>query len=115
MPVMERLLQQYPDADVLMALNDPGAFSGIADRGKRRSIWNRWVAAMKTKRNLINVASVMFAFVRYEIVEQFTNGITFGAYLDYYTPDDPELLCRHGEPDGLPEYFAVSSLYDPAV
>jgi len=30
MPVMERLLQQYPDADVLMALNDPSAFGGLA-------------------------------------------------------------------------------------
>ena len=30
MPVMERLLQEYPDADVLMALNDPSAFGGLA-------------------------------------------------------------------------------------
>ena len=30
MPVMERLLRQYPDADVLMALNDPSAFGGLA-------------------------------------------------------------------------------------
>lgn len=30
MPVMEQLLQQYPDADVLMALNDPSAFGGLA-------------------------------------------------------------------------------------
>ena len=30
MPVMERLLLEYPDADVLMALNDPSAFGGLA-------------------------------------------------------------------------------------
>ena len=30
MPVMERLLEEYPEADVLMALNDPSAFGGLA-------------------------------------------------------------------------------------
>ena len=30
MPVMEQLLQQYPDADVLMALNDNSVFGGLA-------------------------------------------------------------------------------------
>ena len=30
MPVMEQLLEQYPEADVLMALNDPSAFGGLA-------------------------------------------------------------------------------------
>lgn len=30
MPVMEQLLKLYPDADVLMALNDPSAFGGLA-------------------------------------------------------------------------------------
>ena len=30
MPVMERLLRDHPDADVLMALNDPSAFGGLA-------------------------------------------------------------------------------------
>ena len=30
MPVMEQLLLQYPEADVLMALNDPSAFGGLA-------------------------------------------------------------------------------------
>ena len=30
MPVMEQLLKQHPDADVLMALNDPSAFGGLA-------------------------------------------------------------------------------------
>ncbi len=34
----------------------------------------------------IVILSLMFAFGRYEIVEQFTNGIAFGAYLDYYNP-----------------------------
>ena len=35
---------------------------------------------------IIVVLSLMFAFGRYEIVEQFTSGIAFGAYLDYYNP-----------------------------
>jgi len=35
---------------------------------------------------IIVILSLMFAFGRYEIVEQFTNGIAFGAYLDYYNP-----------------------------
>jgi len=30
MPVMEQMLEQYPEADVLMALNDPSAFGGLA-------------------------------------------------------------------------------------
>ncbi|MCI9460237.1 MAG: sugar ABC transporter substrate-binding protein [Oscillibacter sp.] len=30
MPVMEELLRQAPEADVLMALNDPSAFGGLA-------------------------------------------------------------------------------------
>ena len=30
MPVMEQLLRTFPDADVLMALNDPSAFGGLA-------------------------------------------------------------------------------------
>lgn len=30
MPVMEQLLKQYPQADTLMALNDPSAFGGMA-------------------------------------------------------------------------------------
>ena len=30
MPVMDQLLEQYPEADVLMALNDPSAFGGLA-------------------------------------------------------------------------------------
>ena len=30
MPVMEQLLNAHPDADVLMALNDPSAFGGLA-------------------------------------------------------------------------------------
>jgi len=34
----------------------------------------------------IVILSLMFAFGRYEIVEQFTNGIAFSAYLDYYNP-----------------------------
>ena len=34
----------------------------------------------------IVILSLMFAFGRYEIVEQFTNGIAFSAYLSYYNP-----------------------------
>ena len=34
----------------------------------------------------IVVLSLMFAFGRYEIVEQFTDGIPFSAYLSYYSP-----------------------------
>lgn len=30
MPVMERLLEEYPEADTLMTLNDPSAFGGMA-------------------------------------------------------------------------------------
>lgn len=30
MPVMEELLRQYPEADTLMALNDPSVFGGLA-------------------------------------------------------------------------------------
>ena len=30
LPAMEQLLQQYPEADVLMALNDPSVFGGLA-------------------------------------------------------------------------------------
>jgi len=35
---------------------------------------------------IIVILSLMFAFGRFEIVEQFTNGIAFSAYLDYYNP-----------------------------
>ena len=35
---------------------------------------------------IIVILSLMFAFGRYEIVEQFTNGIAFSAYLSYYNP-----------------------------
>jgi len=35
---------------------------------------------------IIIVLSLLFAFGRYEIVEQFTSGIPFGAYLDFYNP-----------------------------
>ncbi len=34
----------------------------------------------------IVVLSLMFAFGRYDIVEQFTSGIAFGDYLDFYNP-----------------------------
>ena len=30
MPVMEKLLEAHPEADTLMALNDPSAFGGLA-------------------------------------------------------------------------------------
>ena len=40
----------------------------------------------KMRLMFIVILSLMFAFGRYEIVEQFTTGISFGAYLDYYNP-----------------------------
>ena len=40
----------------------------------------------KMRLTFIVILSLMFAFVRYEIVDQFTDGIAFGAYLDYYNP-----------------------------
>ena len=40
----------------------------------------------KMRLYIIAILSLMFAFVRFEIVEQFTNGIAFSAYLDYYNP-----------------------------
>ena len=51
MPVMEALLRQAPEADLLMALNGPRAFSGLAGGGRLRkssaygtcgSGWSRW-------------------------------------------------------------------------
>ena len=40
----------------------------------------------KMRLMFIVILSLMFAFGRYEIVKQFTTGIAFGAYLDYYNP-----------------------------
>ena len=40
----------------------------------------------KLRLSFIAVLSLMFAFGRYEIVAQFTHGISFDAYLDYYNP-----------------------------
>ena len=40
----------------------------------------------KMRLMFIVILSLMFAFGRYEIVEQFTNGISFSAYLSYYNP-----------------------------
>ena len=40
----------------------------------------------KMRLTFIVILSLLFAFGRYEIVDQFTNGIAFGAYLDYYSP-----------------------------
>ena len=40
----------------------------------------------KMRLTFIVILSLMFAFGRYEIVEQFTDGIAFSAYLDYYNP-----------------------------
>jgi len=45
-----------------------------------------YIRNQKMRLMFIVILSLMFAFGRYEIVEQFTNGIAFGAYLDYYTP-----------------------------
>ena len=45
-----------------------------------------YIRSNKMRLGIIVILSLMFAFGRYEIVEQFTNGIAFGAYLDYYNP-----------------------------
>ena len=45
-----------------------------------------YIRSNKMRLCIIVILSLMFAFGRYEIVEQFTGGIAFGAYLDYYSP-----------------------------
>lgn len=45
-----------------------------------------YVRNNKMRLIFIVVLSLMFAFGRYDIVEQFTGGIAFGAYLDFYNP-----------------------------
>ena len=44
------------------------------------------IRSSKMRLGIIVILSLMFAFARYEIMAQFTNGIPFGAYLDYYSP-----------------------------
>ena len=45
-----------------------------------------YIRSNKMRLCFIVILSLMFAFGRYEIVEQITNGIAFNAYLDYYNP-----------------------------
>ena len=45
-----------------------------------------YIRNIKMRLMFIVILSLMFAFGRYEIVKQFTTGIAFGAYLDYYNP-----------------------------
>ena len=45
-----------------------------------------YIRSNKMRVCFIVILSLMFAFGRYEIVEQFTDGIAFSAYLDYYNP-----------------------------
>lgn len=45
-----------------------------------------YIRNKKMRLVFIVVLSLMFAFGRYEIVEQFTDGIPFSAYLSYYNP-----------------------------
>ena len=45
-----------------------------------------YIRSNKMRLCIIVILSLLFAFGRYEIVAQFTNGIPFGAYLDYYNP-----------------------------
>ena len=45
-----------------------------------------YIRSSKMRLGIIVILSLMFAFARYEILVQFTNGIPFGAYLDYYSP-----------------------------
>ena len=45
-----------------------------------------YIRSNKMRLMFIVILSLMFAFGRYEIMEQFTSGIAFGAYLDHYNP-----------------------------
>jgi len=45
-----------------------------------------YIRSNKMRLCIIVILSLLFAFGRYDIVQQFTNGIPFGAYLDYYNP-----------------------------
>ena len=45
-----------------------------------------YIRSNKMRLGIIVILSLMFAFGRYEIMAQFTSGIAFGAYLDYYNP-----------------------------
>ena len=45
-----------------------------------------YIRGNKMRLCIIVILSLLFAFGRYEIVEQFTRGIAFGAYLDFYNP-----------------------------
>lgn len=45
-----------------------------------------YIRSNKMRLMFIVILSLMFAFGRYEIVEQFTDGIPFSAYLSYYNP-----------------------------
>ena len=45
-----------------------------------------YIRSNKMRLCIIIILSLMFAFGRYDIVQQFTDGIPFGAYLDYYNP-----------------------------
>lgn len=45
-----------------------------------------YIRSKKMRLMFIVILSLMFAFGRYEIVEQFTDGIPFSAYLGYYSP-----------------------------
>ena len=45
-----------------------------------------YIRGKKMRLCIITILSLLFAFGRYDIVEQFTNGIAFSAYLDFYIP-----------------------------
>ena len=45
-----------------------------------------YIRSNKMRLGIIVILSLMFAFGRYEIMTQFSSGIPFGAYLDYYNP-----------------------------
>jgi len=45
-----------------------------------------YIRSNKMRLGIIVILSLMFAFGRYEIMAQFTDGIPFGAYLDFYNP-----------------------------
>ena len=51
-----------------------------------------YIRSSKMRLGIIVILSLMFAFGRYEIVEQFTSGIPFSAYLDYFNPATQRLF-----------------------
>ena len=69
-------------AGILVSLNF--YYSGVALLVLADLVY--YIRNKKMRLCFIVILSLMFAFGRYEIVEQFTDGIAFSAYLSYYNP-----------------------------